>query len=248
MIGVWRVMAVLLGPVVGSFIGLASIRLPAGRPIILGRSVCHGCGRTLGVFDLAPILSYVVLKGRCRTCDTHIPRRYPLIELACLGVGVTAAFFHGGPLALIGALFGWGLLLAAVLDMEHYWLPDIVTLPLGALGLLAAFVVPGLDGMAAVIGAASGFCSLWLIAFAYRRLRGIDGLGSGDPRLFGAIGAWVGWAGLPKVLIWACAFGLVIVGIAIAVGSGSDRERRLPFGVFLAAGGWAVWLFGPFGF
>lgn len=247
MIDIWRLLAVLLGPVAGSFIGLVSLRLPAGRPVVAGRSACDGCGRTLGVLDLVPLISFAAFRGRCRTCGAAIPSRYPMLELAGLAVGLSAALAASGPLALAGAVFGWGLLLAATLDAEHFWLPDAVTLPLGALGLLAGIALPDLNAIAGLIGAVAGFVVLWALSLAYRRLRGIEGLGGGDSRLFGAIGAWVGWMGLPSVLVWGCLAGFSLVAAVIMSGRRWGAEKRLPFGVFLAIGAWIVWVFGPIG-
>lgn len=243
----WRWLAILLSPVAGSFIGLVSLRLPAGRGVVAGRSACEGCGRTLNPLDLVPIVSFLALRGRCRTCGTAIPRRYLVIELAALALGAWAAFAHTGPLASISAAFAWTLLLIAVVDYEHQWLPDAFTLPLAAAGLLLAILWPGRSFPAAAIGLAAGFLALWLVAFAYRRIRGREGLGDGDPRLFGALGAWVGWMGLPSVLVWACAVGLIaLIGLA-ARGIDVRADRRIPFGTLLAIGGWLVWLYGPIG-
>lgn len=243
----WRLAAILLGPITGSFIGLVSLRLPAGRTVLWGRSHCDACGRTLGLIDLVPIVSFVAMGGRCRTCRAPIPRRYLLLELGALSVGAVAAVADTGPLALAGAIFGWGLLAAAVIDGEHFWLPDQVTLPFGVLGLVAACLVPELDLASALAGAAAGFLSLWLLAYLYRRIRGVDGLGGGDQRLFGAIGAWIGWQGLPSVLVWGCLAGLAVVVGTILSGRGWTAERRLPFGVCLAVGAWIVWFMGPIG-
>ena len=140
-----------------------------------------------------------------------------------------------------------GLLAAAMIDGEHLWLPDQITLPLGVLGLVAAFLVPELEVHSALAGVAVGFTSLYLLAYLYRRIRGVEGLGGGDPRLSGAIGAWVGWQGLPSVLVWGCVTGLALVIGAILTGRRWSAERRLPFGVVLALGSWTVWLVGPIG-
>lgn len=237
----------VLGLAMGSFIGLVSLRLPRLEPLAAGRSRCAGCDRDLGPADLVPVLSYVALRGRCRRCGAAIPARYPLIELACAGIGLWAALHHGGPIALVSAGLGWGLLLIALIDAEHFWLPDVLTLPLGAAGLTAAalFAPEALPDRA--IGAAAGFAALWLLAAAYRRLRGREGLGGGDPRLFGAIGAWVGWAGLPSVLLWACAAGFSVVAARLAARKPVSGGDQLPFGVFLAIGAWLTWLYGPLG-
>lgn len=251
MTAIWDLAAMILGPVAGSFIGLISLRLPAGRPVAVGRSACDHCGRKLGPVDLIPVVSFLALRGRCRTCGGAIPRRYIAIELACLAIGVWAAFSFDGPMALITALFGWHLLLIAIVDAEHFWLPDRLTLPLGAVGLGLAWLLsqfyPGFSPLNAVIGVAAGFVSLWLVAWAYRRLRGREGLGGGDPRLFGAIGAWVGWMGLPSVLVWAGIAGLSVVAATMVNRRPVSADQRLPFGAFLAAGAWLTWVFGALG-
>lgn len=240
------VMTPLLGLVVGSFVGLVSLRLPVGGDVVLARSRCGGCGRALGPLDLVPVLSWLGLRGRCRTCAAPIPARYPLIELACAGLGLWAALHHQGDVqALVTALFGWGLLLIALVDAEHFWLPDVLTLPLLAGGLLAAGLLAPDDLIARGAGALAGFAGLWVIGFLYRRARGRDGLGGGDPILFAAIGAWVGWIGLPSVLVWACAAAFSLVAARLMLRRPVRAEDRLPFGPFLAVGAWMVWLYGP---
>lgn len=238
-----------LGLIAGSFLGLVSVRLPTGQGIVAGRSRCAGCGRTLAPRDLIPLLSYVLTAGRCRLCGGRIPIRYPAMEIGCLALAAWAAVLHPAPLAaVLTALLGWQLLLIAVVDAEHFWLPDELTLPLLALGLAASALLDGPTLWNSLIGAAAGFASLWSLAWAYRKLRGREGLGGGDPRLSAAIGAWVGWAGLPSVFLWAAAAGLSVV---LATQLGRQRltgSSRLPFGVFLAVGGWFTWVYGPLGF
>lgn len=149
--------------------------------------------------------------------------------------------------AILTALFAWQLLLIAVVDAEHFWLPDRLTFPLAATGLIAAAALDERRLVDSIIGAAVGFAALWLLARAYRRLRGREGLGGGDPFLFGAIGAWVGWAGLPSALLWAGLAGLSVVAGRAAAGRPLSGADRLPFGVFLAIGGWLTWMLGPLG-
>lgn len=149
--------------------------------------------------------------------------------------------------ALLTAVLGWGLLLIAMIDAEHFWLPDELTLPLAAAGLGAALLPNGTGMLNSVIGAAAGFAGLWLLAFAYRRIRGRDGLGGGDPFLLAAGGAWVGWIGLPSVLLWAAAAGLSLVLARAVMRKPMSGDDRLAFGVFLSAGIWMTWLFGPLG-
>jgi leader peptidase (prepilin peptidase)/N-methyltransferase len=243
----WQLLLPLFAPLLGSFIGLLTLRLPAGEPVVAGRSACAGCKRTLGPIDLVPILSFLWLRGRCRTCRAPIPRRYLLIELACVGVAVWAVFAHGWPLAAASAVLGWWLLLIAFVDAEHFWLPWRFTLPLGAAGLLAAALLQPQSLSERAIGAVAGVAVLWGLAWLYRRVRGREGLGGGDPALLGAAGAWVGWTGLPSVLLYASLAGLSLVLAQALLRRRVRLDDRLPFGVFLAAGIWLTWLYGPLG-
>lgn len=177
------------------------------------------------------------------------PRRYAFTALAAAMIGAWAALAQPGPpAAAVTALLGWQLLLIAVIDAEHFRLPDQLTLPLLATGGLAAVLLDHTGPLDAVIGAAVGFGGLWLLAFAYRRLRGREGLGDGDPILLAAGGAWVGWIGLPSVLLWASAAGLSFVAAKFLVGKQMSATDRLPFGPCLAAGIWLTWMLGPLGF
>ncbi len=237
-----------LGLIAGSFIGLVSLRLPQDRGVIFGRSRCGGCDRPLPPQRLIPVVSYLLARGRCRDCGVAIPRRYPLIELACAGIGIWAALSQPDlPSAALTALLGWQLLLIAVVDAEHFWLPDALTLPLLATGLIAAAVLPTGGLLHSAIGAAAGFLGLWLLATGYRHLRRRDGLGGGDPILLAAGGAWVAWIGLPSVLLWASVSALSLVAGRLALGRKVSGQDRLPFGPFLAIGIWLTWLFGPLG-
>ncbi|RZJ30415.1 MAG: prepilin peptidase [Brevundimonas sp.] len=174
--------------------------------------------------------------------------RYGAFALASAATGAWAALSQDlVSAALLTAVLGWMLLLIAVVDAEHFWLPDQLTLPLGAVGLGAAILPNGTGLLNAAIGAAVGFAALWLLAFAYRKLRKRDGLGGGDPFLLAAGGAWVGWMGLPSVLLWAAAAGLSLVLARAIFRKPLAGDDRLAFGVFLAIGIWMTWLFGPLG-
>lgn len=237
--------AAFAGLLVGSFIGLLTLRLPADRPVLVGRSKCDGCGRKLGPADLVPLASWLALRGRCRTCRAAIPRRYPLLEAGCALVGLWAALVDPGPAVFASAVLGWWLLLLAVLDGESFWLPRRLTVPLLLTGLAAAAWLRPESLADRAIGAAVGWAALTLIGALYERVRRREGLGGGDPPFLAAIGAWVGWAGLPSVLLIAAAAGLAW---AVVAGRGRPRaDLKLPFGVFLAIGAWLVWLYGPIG-
>jgi leader peptidase (prepilin peptidase)/N-methyltransferase len=148
---------------------------------------------------------------------------------------------------MLTGLLGWQLLLLAVVDGENFWLPDILTWPLAVSGLLAAIILPDRGFVDAVIGAVAGFATLWLLGFAYRKTRGRQGLGGGDPFMLAGAGAWVGWIGLPSVLLWAALGGLSLVIARAVTGRKVTGADRLPFGVFLAIGTWLTWMLGPIG-
>lgn len=237
-----------LGLIAGSFIGLVSLRLPRGEGVVAGRSRCGGCGRPLPPWCLVPLLSWIGARGRCRDCGARIPIRYPLIEAGCGLIGAGAALSQPDlTLAGITALLGWQLLLIAIVDGEHFWLPDQLTLPLLVSGLAANLWLDPAAWTGPVIGAVAGFGGLWLLAVIYRRMRGREGLGGGDPFLLAAGGAWVGWIGLPSVLIWASVGGLSVVAAGVLTGRRVAGSDRMPFGVYLAIGIGLTWLLGPLG-
>jgi leader peptidase (prepilin peptidase)/N-methyltransferase len=145
------------------------------------------------------------------------------------------------------ALLGWQLLLIAIIDAENFWLPDELTAPLIITGLIAAAVLMQGWPFPQIFGAVAGFVLLWALAALYRQVRGRDGLGGGDPILFAAAGAWVGWSGLPTVLLWACAAGFSVVLALLITRRKVEATDRLPFGTFLVIGIWLTWLYGPLG-
>jgi len=232
----------VLGLVFGSFIATLAIRWPEGRGVSKGRSACDACDKALRAHELVPVLSYMLQRGRCRECAAKIHPTHFLVELAALAVGLTAALVAPPAEAAAGAVFGWLLLALAALDLTHFWLPNRLTGALAVTGVVAALLGTGPPILDRLIGGAAGFGVLWLVSEAYLWLRGRRGLGGGDPKMFGAIGLWLGWQQLPFVLLLACAIGLALVGL-MALGrrrpTGSDR---LPFGVMLALGGFAAWI------
>jgi leader peptidase (prepilin peptidase)/N-methyltransferase len=234
----------VLGAIAGSYLATVLLRWPQGIGATKGRSRCDSCAAPLPVQSLVPILSYLCQRGRCRKCGAVIAPDHLLVELAAALVGaVSAGLFGDAPqLAIAAALFGWVLLLLAALDIRHFWLPDRLTLPLAALGLLVQLRGLGPGVAPALIGIVAGYGSLAGVAWAYRRLRGHAGLGGGDPRMFGAIGAWLGWQLLPWVLVIAAALGLAVV-LVIAIGRRDiDCTMRLPLGTLMALAAWPLWL------
>lgn len=232
-----------LGAVAGSFLATLVIRWPQGISAARGRSRCDACGTGISGAALVPVVSYLALRGRCARCDAAIDPGHIGIEAAAALTGGLSLWAAPGFAGFAGALFGWMLLALAVLDARHYWLPNLLTFPLLAIGLAvgaAGIVPPPLVDRA--IGAAAGFAALTLVATGYRLARRREGLGGGDPKLFAAIGAWLGWQTLPLVLLIAALAGIAIVLWRMMGGKGYDPAGQLPFGTLLAIAAWPVWL------
>lgn len=239
----WATALGVLGAVVGSFIAALVIRWPQGRSVMTGRSACDGCGRTLRAAELVPLLSGAASRGRCRTCDARIDPAHWRIEAGALAIGAAAGFVAPGHAGLAGAVFGWLLLALAALDLVAFWLPDRLTALLALSGIasaLAGFEPAPVDRL---IGGAAGFATLFGVARAYRLVRGRDGMGGGDPKLFGAIGLWLGWRMLPAVLLIASLVGLGAVLSAAIRGKRVTADTALPFGALLAIAAYPAWLF-----
>lgn len=240
---VWAALLGGLGLVFGSFIATLAIRWPAGRSVATGRSSCDGCGAPIRAHQLVPVLSYLIQRGRCTACGARIARSHIVIELCAAGVGVLAGLTAPGVEGVFGAVFGWLLLTLAALDVATFWLPDRVTGALSAVGLAEGIwtdIAPSLDDR--LIGGVAGYGALWLIAMAYRRVRGRRGLGGGDPKMLGAIGLWLGWHALPLLVLIACGVGLALVAALALGGRRLDGQVRLPFGGMLAGAAWICWL------
>lgn len=201
----------------------------------------------LGLGVIAAILSTRVFTPTDIPPRRISPVRVGGMALAGLVLGIWSGLQLDGPLAWAGAAFGVALLLIAVVDAEHFWLPNILTLTLGAAGLAVSLVFGPGRFIDHVIGAAIGFLALAGLAAAYKRLRGRDGLGGGDARLLAALGAWVGWAGLPSILVWASVAGLSWVLARILMRRPPAPDTALPFGTYMAIGAWLTWLYGPLG-
>jgi leader peptidase (prepilin peptidase) / N-methyltransferase len=240
-----QVSLIVAAPFIGSFLGVVIDRLPAGRPIVLARSACRHCQATLGGRDLIPLLSWLLSRGRCRHCGRDIGLFHPMVELAALAIAVWSVALLPGWIAAAGAAFGWTLLVLAWIDQRTFLLPDVLVLPLAAAGLLVAWLIDPALLLDHVIGAAAGFAVFAAVAWGYRMLRGRDGLGGGDVKLLGALGAWVAWQGLPTVVLYAAVSGLLWVLVLSALGKRVHLGRRIPFGLHLCIGGWLVWLYGP---
>lgn len=237
----WPILLGVLGAVFGSFIATVAIRWPAGRSALAGRSACDGCGRTLTAAELVPLLGFVALRGRCRTCGSRIAARHVVTELLGAAIGVVAGLVAPGWEGVAGAACGWLLLALGAIDLAAFWLPDELTGALAVVALGGGLAGLGVDLQARLIGGVAGFGVLWLVAAIYRRARGRVGLGGGDPKLFGAIGLWLGWRALPQVLLIAALAGLAVVIAIRLAGHRVTAADRLPLGTLLAGAAFLCW-------
>lgn len=237
----WVVLGALAGLIAGSFLSTLVVRWPGGKGLG-GRSACDDCGQSLKAIELVPLLSYAVQRGRCRSCGTTIAAVHPVMEIMCTLAGGAALSFGPSAEAWIAAAAAWLLVALAMLDLRHLWLPDKLTLALalvaGGGGMLFAIPPAPVDR---IIGGAAGFLSLALVAWGYRVLRNRDGLGGGDPKLFGAIGLWLGWQALPLVLLAATFIALLGVALLALRGARVDATLRVPLGSALAVAAIGYW-------
>ncbi|MCG8562431.1 MAG: A24 family peptidase [Hyphomicrobiales bacterium] len=236
---------IVASPFVGSFLGVLVVRLPQRQPVVLGRSACSTCGVRIASHELIPILSWLVQKGRCRSCGTPLGYIYPAIELSATIAALWSVWVMDGVQAVAGCMLGWALLALAFIDWRHLRLPDAITLPLLPLGLLVAFLSAPETFWDHAIGAALGLLFFFTVRVAYFKMRGREGLGLGDVKLLGSAGAWVGWMGLPWVVLIAAFAALTATALQSIGGSELSAAKKVPFGVYLAAGTWLVWLYGP---
>jgi leader peptidase (prepilin peptidase)/N-methyltransferase len=201
------------------------------------RSACPGCGKAIAAKHNIPVLSWILLRGRCAACQARIKARYPLVELAGGLVAAYAAVRFGPTLAAFAAMvFCWTLIALTAIDLDTQLLPDDITLPLVWAGLafnLGAIFVPLAS---AVIGAIAGYLALWSVYWGFKLLTGKEGMGYGDFKLLAAIGAWLGWQMLPLVILLSSIVGAA-VGIALMAFAGHGRDKPIPFGPYLAAAG-----------
>lgn len=249
--------ATLLGLAVGSYLNVVIYRLPKmmqhgwmaecaelrGEPPPLAekltlatpRSRCPHCGHAITAVENIPILSYLVLGGRCRACHAPIGLRYPLVEVLSGVLSGYAVWRYGASWAGVGALlFIWGMIALTFIDFDTQLLPDTITLSLLWAGLMLNLGGTYIDLKSAVIGAAAGYLSLWTVYWAFKLVTGKEGMGYGDFKLLAAVGAWLGWQMLPLAILVSSMVGAV-VGIALIVFARHGRNIPIPFGPYLAA-------------
>lgn len=238
----WPILLGILGLVFGSFIATVAIRWPQGRSALQGRSACDGCGKALAGRELVPLLSFLLQRGRCRGCGNAIHLAHPATEVAGLAIGVAAGLVAPGWEGVAGAVFGWLLLALAALDLAAFWLPNVLTAALAATGIIDGFFFEP-SWVDRILGALIGFGLLYLVAFTYRHVRKREGLGGGDPKLFGAIGLWLGASMLAPVLLGASVTGLAVALAMKLSGREIGMTSRLPLGTLLAIAAFPAWLY-----
>ncbi|HEV7433200.1 MAG TPA: A24 family peptidase, partial [Steroidobacteraceae bacterium] len=220
--------------------------------LMVPRSACPGCRAPIAAWHNVPVLSWLLLRGRCANCHTRISVRYPLIEALCGVLSVAVVWKFGVSWPGCGALLvTWCLIALTGIDLDHQLLPDSLTLPLLWGGLVAALgwnistttnlPVSPAD---AIIGAAAGYVSLWSVYHLFRLCTGKEGMGYGDFKLLAALGAWLGWRMLLPIVLCSAAVGAV-VGITLILLGRRGRGVPIPFGPFLAAAGWLAMMWGP---
>ena len=220
--------------------------------LLVPRSRCPKCNAEITALQNIPVVSWLLLGGKCASCRTSISIRYPIVELATAVLSAAVAMHFGWHWQTLAALlFTWALISLTVIDLDHTLLPNIITIPLLWLGLLlslfwhAGLTAPApTDPASAILGAVCGYLVLWTVFWAFKFATGKDGMGYGDFKLLGALGAWMGWQMLPLILLLSALAGAVI-GIALIVLRGRDRNVPIPFGPYLAAAGWIALLWGP---
>jgi leader peptidase (prepilin peptidase) / N-methyltransferase len=219
--------------------------------LIVPRSACPACKAPITALQNIPVLSYLVLRGRCAQCAAHISLRYPIVEALTGILSATVAWKLGfaWPTAA-GLVLTWFLVALAFIDIDHQLLPDSLTLPLLWLGLLLSLFAPApagaplpVDMRSSIIGAIAGYVCLWSVYHLFRLLTAKEGMGYGDFKLLAAIGAWLGWQMLLPTVLIAAAVGAV-AGIALLAARGQSRSTPIAFGPFLAAAGWLMLMFG----
>ena len=261
--------AFLFGLLVGSFLNVVILRLPAWlewrwtsdcremlelepldaaeKPpgIVVQSSRCPKCGHKLAAWENIPLLSFLLLRGRCRGCKTPISWQYPLVELLTGVACALVVWQFGATWQSLAVLVFTGMAIGmSGIDMRTTLLPDGMTLPLLWLGLLVSLVPLFVSPADAIIGAAVGYLSLWSVYWGFKLLTGKEGMGYGDFKLLAAIGAWCGVNAILPVVLISSLIGAIVGGAWLAI-RGRDRATPIPFGPFLAAAGWVQLVFAP---
>lgn len=258
----------LLGLAVGSFLNVVIVRVPrmlqnawqleclaeppAGLTsistsfnLLHPRSQCPQCQQSIAWFDNIPLFSFLRLRGRCRHCQQKISLRYPLVELLTSLLSVIVVLRFGiSPIAFAGILLTWGLIALSFIDIDHTLLPDDITLPFLWLGLVLGVFEIFQTANASILGAVAGYLSLFTVFLVFKWITHKEGMGNGDFKMLAMLGAWFGWQSLPLIIFISSSLGS-LVGISLMLLQGRDKDYPIPFGPFLAIGGFIALLCGP---
>lgn len=232
----YNIFAFIYGAVVGSFLNVCICRLPENRSVVSPPSSCPLCSYRIKWYDNIPIVSYILLGGKCRSCRARISMRYPLVEIIN-GLLTLMLFIKFGPTLSFLALFILcsSLVVITFIDFDHQIIPDVISLPGIAVGFAFSFFLPWLGWKDSLIGLLAGGGSLLLVAYGYQLLTGKDGMGGGDVKLLAMLGAFLGWRSILFIIFSASLVGSVI-GVGLMLARGRDSKLPIPFGPFLALG------------
>ena len=237
--------SLLVGLALGSFMNVCIYRIPLEKSIIRPSSSCPNCGKKIRFYDNIPLISYLLLLGRCRHCHHPISWRYPAVE-AITGLLSLALFIRYGLSLqyLLFLLFAATLVTISFIDLDHQIIPDVLSIPGIVAGLAAAFIPGNVSWFDSIIGSIGGGGALFLVGLIYEKLTGKQGMGGGDVKLLAMIGAWMGWRSLPFVLLVSSLTG-AIIGSVFLLAAGKGYRVRIPFGPFLSLGALFYIFFGP---
>jgi len=238
-------MGFIFGLVIGSFLNVCIHRLPSSQSIVHPRSRCPQCGHLIRVYDNIPVLSYLILRGRCRDCGARISLRYPVVELlsGAFAAMAVARFGLGWQALLMYALIA-AFLVITFIDLDHRIIPDVITLPGIPIGLAASFGPGMISPLESLLGILAGGGSLFLVAWGYQLVTQREGMGGGDIKLLAMIGAFIGWKGVLLTIFIASLTG-TLAGMALIFRRRGDMKLAVPFGPFLAVGAIAYLFMGP---
>ena len=239
------VIVFLFGLCVGSFLNVCIHRIPESKSIVYPGSMCPSCGERIRFYDNIPLMSFLLLRGRCRNCRTPISLRYPLVELLSAAMAVWVAAAYGlTPAAAVTYGFIAVLIVITFIDIDHRIIPDVLSLPGIAVFFLAARLLPSVTWVDSLIGILAGGGSLFLVAWLYHLITRKEGMGGGDIKLLAMIGAMIGWKGVLFTIFASSAAGTA-VGLIVMLITRQNMKLAVPFGPFLALGAVVYLFFGP---
>jgi len=240
-----EIFVVIWGALLGSFLNVCIYRLPLSKSIVFPPSACPQCTRKIKPWDNIPVVSYLLLGGRCRHCGLHISARYPLVE-AITGLTALAVYARFGITAEGFFLFAFiaALIVVIFIDIDYRIIPDIITLPGIVICFLGAVFIGKIPWTTSLLGILFGGGSLYVVAVVYKLLTGVDGMGGGDIKLLAMIGAWCGWMGVFFTILISSAVG-TLVGLIVMTVHHKDMKVAIPYGPFLSLGAILYIFYGP---